>query len=102
MKRRIINSILFKNFRKRYLQNLLKQVEESRSVTPTFLCNLRIKESKIICWMELKEVQNNLNSIYLLHHKMYLIKKGCQAVWFNNDSDRIKFLKECLQKFDRK
>lgn len=93
---RIINSNMFKWFRKSFLKTIHNRIEIDKSL---FCCNVKSWHSWFICWKDLKEVQENLDSEYI-HESL----KGkdtildCGYVWFMSKQNRLAFLKECLNK----
>lgn len=97
--KKIINSPSFAWFRKAFLKKILKTIIKGKT---GFCCLVTSWHSWFICWKDLKEVQENLHS----EHIALRIKVGhrfnCNEVWFDEPSDRILFLQECLMKFKEK
>jgi hypothetical protein len=53
-----------------------------------------------ICWKELKEVKENMNSNTLFNFiRKNVSNQHCGLPWFSNKENRLNFLKECLDKF---
>lgn len=102
MLKQLINSSLGKFFRKRYLQNILHYIEVDPKkkndyyypVNVRFCCHYDGIESYLICWKELKEVKEHMGSSHLRH----LTKYNCREAWFETNTERICFLKECISK----
>lgn len=90
-----INSNYMKWFRKLFLKYLIKKVIFSKR--SYYLCLHTTIYSLFICWKDLKEVQNNLNSKYI---KTYIKESevyNCSVVWFDSNIERHLFLRECLE-----
>ena len=85
-------------FRKLFLNYLLKKVNKHiNNNEHYFLClNLSIYRL-FICWKDLKEVQNNLNSKYIKNHIKESEVYYCSVVWFDSNIKRHLFLRECLE-----
>ena len=99
MLKQLINSDLGKSFRKKYLQNILHYIEKTpKKKNDYYLGNIRFCchysgwDSFLICWKELKEVKEHMGSSHLRH----LTKYNCREVWFETNTERICFLKECI------
>ncbi len=96
--KKIINSKFFKNLRKKYLQKIYDEISNDNK---EFCCHVIIKLGMFICWKNLKEVKDNMNSLYL-RYEIRTIKANqtCEKAWFENKEIRLLFLQECLDKFD--
>jgi len=92
--KRIINSDYMKWFRKRYLRYIYKQI---RLGNEHFCCHVKCVYSLFICWKDLKEVKENMNSELISS----LLKSNltCSRSWFRYRHERLEFLQECLNKF---
>jgi len=91
--KKIINSKYFKRFRRSFLKVILHEIESDKE---RFCCHVITWYRAFICWKDLKEVQENLNSEHLWINKDY----SCDSVWFFNKQQRISFLKECISKIN--
>jgi hypothetical protein len=100
-----------KYFRRLYYNKLIEYVEssektvESGEKTSVFLCYYHYDNalSHLLlgrpCWRDMKEViENNRSSYVVFHHRGNL---NCEGAMFNNNSDRIAFLKECIALMDK-
>lgn len=83
-------------FRKMYLTNIYNKIHSGKE---NFCCIASKKTiySLFICWKNLKEVKENMNSTYLT---TYISNYSCKMNRFNYKTDRLSFLKECLTKFN--
>ena len=90
----LINLRLFKPFRKIFLERIRKDILHKDNVN--FCCHVKSWHSIFICWKDLKEVKENMNSKYLSVGLPY----NCDFSWFTNRNSRISFLDECLLKFE--
>lgn len=94
--KRIINSDRMSWFRKSFLIKIRNEIFNRDRY---YCCHVKSWHSKFICWKDLKEVQENLNSeyikFYIKEEKLY----DCSEVWFRSDNDRLNFLDECIAKF---
>lgn len=90
----MINTFLFKWYRKRCLQKTYNIIREGNY---KYCCSIT---HSLINFSEIKEVIENNKSVYL-HSDM----RGCYLPrlsnigWFSSKTDRLKFLQECLNKF---
>lgn len=91
----LINSFLFKNYRKKLIEKLYFNISKEH-----YLYCCRIPISKFICWKDLKEVKENMYSEFLIYNiRKHIEYQHCGTVWFNNREGRLSFLNECLDKF---
>lgn len=90
----LINSRLFKPFRKSFLKKIRKEVTDNNSLV-NFCCLVKSWHTIFICWKDLKEVKENMKSKYLVPPPY-----RCDLPWFQNRNDRISFIDECLLKFE--
>lgn len=94
--KKLINSSRMSWFRKSFLINIRKEIFNDDRY---YCCHVDSWHSKFICWKDLKEVQENLNSeyikFYVKEEKLY----NCSEVWFYNKTKRLNFLDECIAKF---
>lgn len=98
MIKQMINSYYFKWFRKSFLNKIYNTIEHGN--TTDYCCNVKSWHTLFICWKDLKEVKENMNSDALSEFiKKNISKQDCSFVWFPTRKDRLKFLKECLDKF---
>lgn len=98
MIKKIINSKYFTWYRKRYLENIHYQIIIERK---SFCCHCKSIYSLFICWKNLKEVEENLNSEYLRKEiRECKSSQTCAHSWFMYRTYRINFLEECLNKFN--
>ena len=93
----LINSDKMTWFRKRFLKKIYRAILSNDA---HFCCRVKTWESIFICWKDLKEVQENMNSEQLLK---YYPGDGytCQYSWFWRKEYRLLFLEECLSKFKK-
>lgn len=95
--KRIINSDIMSWFRKSFLTKIRKEIFKHYGYG--YCCHVNSWHKTFICWKDLKEVQENLDSEYIIDY----IKKDklftCSNAWFRNPNDRLNFLDECLNKF---
>ena len=91
--KKIINSKYFKRFRRSFLKTILHRIESHKD---KFCCHIITWHRAFICWKDLKEVQENLNSKHLWLNENY----SCKNVWFITREERIAFLKECISKIN--
>lgn len=96
MLKRLINSKYGKSFRRSFLERIYNDIYTGKKV---YCCNVKSWHSKFICWKDLKEVQENLNSYYLNFYIRDNYYYYCELCWFDKYWDRVAFLEECLQKF---
>lgn len=97
---RIINSTRFTSYRKRILTKIYSDISSDKQ---RFCCHVKFIGGLFICWKDLKEVQETLQPTQTIRKDIgtYLkINPNCTRVWFENKEDRLKFLTECLEKFD--
>lgn len=94
--KKILNSNLFKGFRRSYLQAIYKVIESDRGY---YCCNVKTWHKLFICWKDLKEVKENINSEFIWTEHRGNINLHCGHCWFENKTNRLGFLKECLSKF---
>ncbi len=88
----LINTRLFKPFRKAFLKTIYAEIISGNE---TYCCHVWSRYKFFICWKNLKEVKENMNSKYLRSN----IKYTCDRIWFYSKEDRLAFLRECLIKF---
>jgi hypothetical protein len=97
----IINTFLFTKYRKYILQKILSDITSGKH---DFCCYVEFKGKSFICWKDLKEVRETLQTTKILIEWKtdYLINNPtCETVWFDNKEQRLAFLKECLNKFKK-
>lgn len=93
----IINTILFKWFRKSFIKRIEKEIISDNEI---YCCRVESWHSNIICWKELKEVDECLKtSLYTLSKRKLILYHGCDISWFDDKQHRLLFLKEVLSKF---
>lgn len=64
-------------------------------------CNVNTWHRLFICWKDLKEVKENMQSNYLkIVIKNNYAFHNCDYSWFYDKSDRLSFLQECVIKFN--
>ena len=90
LKNQILNSKYFTWFRKSFLTKILSDIESEKD---SYCCNIETYHKLFICWKDLKEVEENMNSENL----RTLVNYNCTRVWFDTRLNRINFLKECLK-----
>lgn len=88
----LINSSLMKWFRKSFLTKIHSDILYNKKY---YCCKVNSWHSFFICWKNLKEVKENMNSKELKEITEY----SCNFSWFYNKVGRLEFLKECLMKF---
>ena len=89
----IINTKYFNNFRKKFLLEILYNIKSNNC---KFCCHVKTWRKFIICWKNIKEVKDNMDSKYLIKD---LPNYNCRYHWFFNKDHRILFLEECINKF---
>lgn len=99
--KKLINSKYFKWFRKLFLKKIYKNIDNGDDY---FCCHVMCIYRLFICWKELKEVKENMDSKYLSEWiKVNPNQQHCKNVWFDSDvtynQNRLLFLKECLSEF---
>jgi len=93
----IINTSLFTKYRKYILQKILSDITSNKY---NFCCHVEFKGKNFICWKDLKEVRETLQTTKtIIEWKENLIINNptCGVAWFDNKEQRIAFLKECLR-----
>lgn len=94
-----INSRFGKKIRKEILEKIHDSLEDR---TNKFCCHVRHGYNLLICWKNLKEVKENMNSIQLdseiRNDKKY---QTCEHAWFSCRERRIAFIEECLNKLEQ-
>lgn len=93
--KKIINSNQMKWFRKLFLEKIHSDIFYNKSF---YCCLVSSIYGIFIHWNELKEVQNNLHSIYL---NEWMTSNKCNYLnieesWFEDKESRLNFLKECI------
>ena len=98
MIKNFINSEKMKWFRKSFLNKIYNDISTDNE---RFCCHVNSWHKLFICWKDLKEVEENQKSNFI---KYYYNNSDliCGNVWFNNKTDRMDFLKECISKFETK
>jgi hypothetical protein len=94
----LINSFWFTGYRKYILEKILSDITSGKH---DFCCHVEFKGKDFICWKDLKEVRETLQTTKtLIEWKAYYLINNptCKTVWFDNEYQRITFLKECLKK----
>lgn len=94
----LINSdfLLARMFRKSYLKKLHHVV----TTKVFYCCHVNTWHRLFICWKDLKEVKENMTSIYLKDHvRENIEERHCANVWFSCMHNRKSFLEECLKNF---
>ena len=100
--KKLINSKYMKWFRKLFLLHLYNElsIHMERYGKPMFLCQVKCIYGIFISWMDLKEVRDNLDSIYISRSvKQFNTFPNKDIIWFDRNIDRLLFLGECLDKF---
>lgn len=96
--KKLINSKYGKSFRKSFLEKIHSNLSTGKS---SFCCHVMSWHRLFICWKDLKEVKDNMLSGYLRESvKNNIGKQNCTEAWFWGPSDRIEFIKECLNKLE--
>lgn len=96
--KKIINSKYFKWFRKNYLNRIYSDIILNKA---KYCCVVYSWHSFFICWKDLKEVKDNMNSVFLRKEIRDNISfQNCVNSWFWHKTERINFLKECLNKLN--
>ena len=94
----LINSFLFRWFRRSFLKAIYKDINSGNN---QFCCHVKSWHSKLICWKELREVQDELESTTLLCEDLRYIKDyGCRCWWFNSSQDRLQFIQDCINRLN--
>lgn len=96
--KRIINSDRMSWFRKSFLTKIEKEILIYKY---RYCCHVKSWHSIFICWKDLKEVQENLDSKYIIDHIKNENYFDCSNVWFYSRTHRLNFLDECLAKFKK-
>lgn len=90
--KKFINSWAMKWFRKLFVEAIYFQILHNKNY---YCCHVKTWHSWFICWKNLKEVKENMNSIYLIKDLPYI----CSYDWFMSKERRLGFLNECIKKF---
>jgi hypothetical protein len=100
MFKQLIHSFWFKGYRKYILETILSNITNNNY---EFCCHVIFKGQSFICWKDLKEVQETLQTTKtIITWKEYLRNNpNCATVWFEGREQRIAFLEECLEKFNK-
>ena len=100
MFKKLINSSWFTGYRKYILEKILSDITNYNRV---YCCLVRFKGQSFICWKDLKEVRETLQTTKnIIAWKENLRNNpNCGAVWFEDREQRIAFLEECLEKFNK-
>lgn len=95
--KRIINSNtqLGRWFRRTYLTTISNSIFWEKE---EYCCWVVTWQRLFICWRNLKEVQENLNSSYIGYHIKQYNLLDCENPWFHTKEERLGFLQECLDK----
>lgn len=94
--KKLINSKFGKAFRKSYLKAIRKQIITNKEI---YCCNVITWHRIFICWKDLKEVKENMNSEHLRTRMLKPTVWTCVYSWFFTKESRVKFLNECIDKF---
>lgn len=97
MRKKLINSDRMTWFRKRFLKKIYRVI---LSNCKTYCCTVKPWESRFICWKDLKEVKENMNSDQLIRYDTNS-SYTCNDPWFWCKENRLLFLEECLSKFKK-
>lgn len=100
MIKKLINSSRFTSYRQKILDKIYSDI--SSGVT-RFCCHVKFNGGSFICWKDLKEVRETLQTTQTLRYDIgEYIKSNpsCSLVWFDDTEQRLTFLKECLGKFN--
>lgn len=98
----IVNTSYFDGYRKYILEKIHSDISSDNVV---FCCHVEFKWKKFICWKDLKEVREVLQTTSNLSggesemNRLMRTKPTCGYIWFDNKEQRLAFLKECLNKF---
>lgn len=89
------NNFISNAFRKSFLQTIYNEIEKDEKL---YCCCVITWHKLFICWKNLKEVKNNMDSGYL---RDVIIsgreEANCINGWFSCKSNRLGFLKECIK-----
>jgi hypothetical protein len=96
--KRIINSDRMSWFRKSFLTKIRKEIFIKKY---EYCCHVKSWHTIFICWKDLKEVKENLNSKYIKEYIKEDKYYTCSEIWFRTHNDRLNFLDECLAKFKK-
>ena len=96
MIKNFINSDNMKWFRKSFLLRIQNDISSEKRF---YCCYVDSWHSIFICWKDLKEVQENLQSIHIREPFTSELNFTCREVWFDSKTERLLFLEECLLKF---
>lgn len=92
----LINSDMMSWFRKSFLTKIKKDILEGKN---RYCCLVESWHTYFICWKDLKEVKENLDSEYIISFIKNYNLLNSSEVWFNTNRDRLDFLDQCLAKF---
>lgn len=99
MMKKLINSDRMAWFRKRFLKKIYIAILSNSS---GYCCRVKPWESIFICWKDLKEVKENMNSDQLIKDiNGDFTNYTCENAWFWCKEFRLLFLEECLSKFKK-
>lgn len=79
-------------FRKSFLKTIHSDILNNNY---HYCCKVQTWHKLFICWKDLKEVKENMNSKQLNGLSTYT----CSFNWFDDKENRLEFLEECLKKF---
>jgi hypothetical protein len=95
----LINSSWFTDYRKYILEKILSDITNDNC---DYCCHVRFKGQSFICWKDLKEVRETLQTTKTIIAWKENLRNNpnCGTVWFDDREQRIAFLEECLEKFN--
>ncbi len=82
-------------FRRSFLNKLYEDIS---TYNASYCCNVKTWHLAFSCFKDLKEVQANMNSKYLMEVEY---NYDCKESWFDSRHNRLNFLKECIHKLDK-
>jgi hypothetical protein len=101
---KFINSDYCIRFRRIYILSLMGYIKSGLEINPDknyYICLIKTRQSKWICWKDLKEVRENLNSEFIREPIRMSGRFTCDNSWFSSNSDRLSFLNQCLDKLNK-
>jgi hypothetical protein len=100
MIKKLINSSWFTGYRKYILEKILSDITNYNC---GFCCHVNFRYQSFICWKDLKEVRETLQTTKTIIAWKENLRNNpnCGTVWFEDREQRIAFLEECLEKFNK-
>jgi hypothetical protein len=97
----LINSFWFTGYQKYILEKILSDITSDKH---DFCCHVEFKGKDFICWKDLKEVRETLQTTKTIIASKENLRNNPNCgvvwlVWFEDREKRIAFLEECLEKF---